>query len=205
MDWRRPSSRSRASSVASVRGSRARWSPRGTRGAHGLVTTQVALALMLLIGLGLLTNSYLRLTYRHLNFDASGLLTFEVRTAAPQRCSAVSTGTSKSSPSPRKRWPGSRAPVGAAAGRGVGGISFPPVDSLILPIMNVSRRTEDRPGEEAAVGGAVLSRHAKVLRRLRTPFVRGREITEKDTPSSRALGRRRERSGGEAVLARKRI
>jgi putative ABC transport system permease protein len=105
-----------------------------------LVTTQVALALMLLVGLGLLTNSYLRLTYRELNFDATGLLTFEVRTDAPQRSLGRIDGydyyellTVPSQTMTRIYERLTALPQVSS----VAGISFPPVDSLILPVMNV--------------------------------------------------------------------
>ena len=149
-----------------------------------LVTTQVALALMLLIGLGLLTNSYLRLTYRQLNFDASGLLTFEVRTAAPQRringqgYYEVLTQPSQTMARIYERL--SALPQVS----GVGGISFPPVDSLILPVMNVrlDDRTGDRPGEELSAAYFLVT--PRFFETMRTPVVRGREITQKDTQSS---------------------
>ena len=149
-----------------------------------LVTTQVALALILLIGLGLLTNSYLRLTYRELNFDATGLLTFEVRTAAPQRSLGRIDGqgyyellTVPSQTMARIYERVNALPQVSS----VGGISFPPVDSLILPVLNV--RLDDRPGEEE-LSAAYFLVTPRFFETMRTPVVRGREISDQDTQSS---------------------
>ena len=50
-----------------------------------LVAGQVALAFILLCGAGLLLKSFSRLSGRELNFEPSGLLTFDVRTSVRQR------------------------------------------------------------------------------------------------------------------------
>ena len=152
-----------------------------------LVTTQVALALMLLIGLGLLTNSYLRLTYRDLNFDATGLLTFEMRTASPQRSLGQIDGqgyyellTVPSQTMTRIYERLSALPQVSS----VGGISFPPVDSLILPVMDVGLddRPIDRPGEDVSAAYFLVT--PRFFETMRTPVVRGREISEHDTASA---------------------
>jgi putative ABC transport system permease protein len=55
-------------------GQRAKLQLRGT-----LVAAQVAVAMVLVTGTGLLAKSFLRVTARELNFDSNGLLSFEVR------------------------------------------------------------------------------------------------------------------------------
>ena len=150
-----------------------------------LVTGQVALALMLLIGFGLLTNSFIRLTNRDLNFDPAGLLMFEVRTAAPQRIIGQHRGYTyfemlnapwQTMARVHERLQGIPGAESAA------GISFPPVDSLILPVMDVrvERRSpdgRDRPPLRAAYF-LVTPGFFDVMK---TPLVGGRDFTDADT------------------------
>jgi putative ABC transport system permease protein len=152
-----------------------------------LVTGQIALALMLLAGFGLLTNSFMRLTHRDLNFDPAGLLMFEVRTASPQKVLGQRAGftyfemlnvPSQTMSRVHQRL---KAIPGAEA---VAGISFPPVDSLILPVMDV--RVERRsPGDRGwpSLRAAYFLVTPGFFHTLRTPLVSGRDVTDADTAS----------------------
>jgi putative ABC transport system permease protein len=158
---------------------------RGNAMRTALVTGQVALALILLVGFGLLTNSFLRLTHRDLNFERKGLLMFEVRTAAPQKILGRHRGFShvellnRPSETLARIHERLKAIPGAEA---VGGISFTPVDSLILAIMEV--RVERKSGDDRSrppFKGAYFLVTPEFFRAMKTPFVSGRDITESDT------------------------
>ena len=154
---------------------------------NALVTSQIALALMLLVGFGLLTNSFLRLTHRDLNLDPDGLLMFDVRTAAPQRVLGQHRGFAyfEMLNVPSRTMARIHERLAAIPGtESVAGISFPPVDSLILPVMDV--RVE-RPSPDGADGPPLRAAYFLVtpglFHTLRTPFVSGRDVTYADTAS----------------------
>jgi putative ABC transport system permease protein len=151
-----------------------------------LVTSQVALALMLLIGFGLLANSFVRLTQRNLNYDPTGLLTFEVRTAMPQKLLGLHRGfpyfellgtPSRSLSRIHQRL------ASIAGAEAVGGISFPPVDSIILPTVDVRVDGEMAAREDRPLKAAYFLVTPGVFNVLRTPFVSGRDISDADTAS----------------------
>jgi putative ABC transport system permease protein len=149
---------------------------------RSLVAIQIAIAFVVLVGFGLLINSFVRLTYRNLNFQPSGLLMFEARTHAPQKSLGQHNGVSYfemlTTPSQAiqriherlKLLPGVQA---------VAGMSFPPVDSLILPVMDVRI---DRDGSNPEVQRAAYFLITPgVFDTLGTPLLSGRDITESDT------------------------
>ena len=116
--------------------------PSRIRGRAGLVSAQLALAQVLLIGAALLGVSFLRLSGRELNLDPRGLLTFDYAMRAGQfarpldrrmacRLSTCRRGDGRRSTGSTS---GLRAvdPAGAVAG-----ISYPPVNSLVLPTIGV--------------------------------------------------------------------
>ena len=158
-----------------------RAGPQAIRAA--LVVTQIALALILLIGFGLLTNSFVRLTGRDLNFDPAGLLTFEFRTHVQQRALGRYRGfgyfeiisapwqTMKQVHERLQAIPGAEA---------AGGISFTPVDSLILPIVDVALEGTVRSDREPRRAAYFLVT-PDFFRTMRTDFVRGRDVNDGDT------------------------
>jgi putative ABC transport system permease protein len=152
-----------------------------------LVSAQLALALILLIGTGLLVNSFLRLSHRDLNFDPSGLLTFEFNFPVPLRPLGQYRGFTyfemdvPPSQTMKRVLERLRAVPGADS---VAAISFQPVNSLILPVMDVIPEDQTAPQP----GGAPQSRAAAyflitpgLFHTLRTPLLRGRDINDRDT------------------------
>jgi putative ABC transport system permease protein len=154
-----------------------------------LVTTQVALALMLLVGFGLLANSFVRLTYRDLNYDSAGLLMFDARTAMSQKLLGQHRGVPyfEVLAAPSSTFSRIQQRLASIPGaEAVGGISSRPVDSIILPTVEVRverevRAREDRP----AVKAAYFLVTPGLFDALRTPFVAGRDISDADTASRR--------------------
>jgi predicted permease len=152
----------------------------------GLVVTQIALALILLIGFGLLTNSFVRLTGRDLNFDPAGLLTFEFRTNVQQRALGTYRGfgyfeiMSAPAQTMKQVYERLQAIPGAES---VGGISFTPVDSLILPIVDVALDGGAARIDREPQRAAYFLVTPNFFRTMRTDFVRGRDVNDGDTAS----------------------
>lgn len=157
-----------------------------------LVTLQIAWALVLLIGSGLLINSFVRLAAYNLNFDPSGLLTFEYRIPQQQyvRNMGVFQGAPYAgvdpSPTPaiQQVYERLRTVPGAES---VAGISLPPVNSLVLINLNFS--IEDRPMPESAANrnafrAAYFLITPNFFSTMKTPLVRGRDLSESDTASA---------------------
>jgi putative ABC transport system permease protein len=153
--------------------------PRSRRIARtALVSAQLALAFVLLIGFGLLAHSFLRKAGRELNFDTADLLTFEVRVPSPQRPLGLFRGhayfelTSAPSVSLARIHERLRTLPGVVS---AAGSSFSPVDSLILPVVDVT------------LGGRSAGRAAYFLvtpgffETMKTPVVRGRGVDPGDT------------------------
>ena len=153
-----------------------------------LVAAQLALALILLTGSGLLLNSFLRLTGRNLNFEPAGLLTLEFRSPVPQRRLGQHKGvphfemTATPWQTMERVYERLRVLPGAES---VAGISYPPVDSLILPIMDVS--IDGRPatagGDRPQFRAAYFLVTPNFFHTMRTAFVRGRDVSQADTVS----------------------
>jgi putative ABC transport system permease protein len=158
----------------------------------GLVTLQIASALVLLIGSGLLINSFIRLAGFDLNFDPSGLLTFEYR--IPQQQYVHNVGVfqgapySAIDPSPtpdiQRVYERLRTMPGPES---VAGISLPPVNSLVLNSLSFS--IEERPmPESAADRNAFRAVYFLItphfFATMKTPLVRGRDLNDFDTASA---------------------
>jgi putative ABC transport system permease protein len=164
-------------------------------GAHrvraGLVAVQLALALILLAGAGLLLNSFVRLSTRDLNFDGRGLVSFEI--AIPQREYARALGPYRglqyfdvtSPPSQRIAAVSDRlrALPGVVA---VGGVSHQMMNRIIVPRVDVV--LEDRRDARASDGSPLRAAYFMVtpdlFTTIGTPVVRGRAITDRDTYAS---------------------
>ena len=154
----------------------------------GLVSAQLALAQVLLIGAALLGVSFLRLSGRELNMDPDGLLTFDYAIRAGQFARPVGSenGVASFDVSPRgsqtidRIYERLRAvdPAGAVAG-----ISYPPVNSLVLPTIKV-RRLDGGAGPSADTTAAYFLVTPNLFATLRTPIVRGREFDRRDARSA---------------------
>jgi putative ABC transport system permease protein len=152
-----------------------------------LVTSQVALALMLLIGFGLLVTSFVRLTNRNLNYDPDGLLMFDARTSTALK----PLGHHRGAPyfemlaPPSSTFSRIRQRLASIPGaEAVAGISFRPVDSIIHPTVDVRverghSASEDRP----VLNAAYFLVTPGLFETLRTPLVAGRDVSEADTAS----------------------
>lgn len=165
-------------------GGRAMW---GT-----LAAAQIALAVVLLIGTGLLLHSVIRFASRPLNFEPEGLLTFEYRIPAGdyvRPLAAPANGaTFDLDPPPSltiaRVHERLRAVPGADA---VGGIAYTHVNSFIVPTMAL--RLEGEPGSGARAANTAASGALRTAYFLITPdffktmgavIVRGRELRDTD-------------------------
>jgi predicted permease len=163
--------------------------PRPARARAALVSAQLALAEVLLIGATLLTVSFVRLSGREVHIDPRGLLTFDYALRAGQfaRPLGSENGVPSFEVSPRGSETIDRIyerlrvadPAGAVAG-----ISYPPVNSLVLPTIGV------RPLDGGTISPLGRTRAAYFLvtpnlfATLRTPIVRGREFDRRDARSA---------------------
>jgi putative ABC transport system permease protein len=153
-----------------------------------LVTAQLALALILLIGFGLLINSFVRLSGRSLNFDPAGLLTFEFRTDVGQQRVGLHRGLPyfEITGAPSQTMTQVLERLQAINGvESAGGSSFPAVNSLIVPMVAVTiDATGPRTaGEREPFRTAYFLVTPNFFHTMRTPFVRGRDVTDGDTSS----------------------
>ena len=148
-----------------------------------LVTLQIALALMLLIGAGLMINSFLRIQSNQLGMDPHGLLTFQFRYPALQVMK----------------------PVGNYRNNGLYDVD-PNVANIIQQILDRLRRIPGATSAAAASGtptGGTIRMNFRILGRaaqdsptaqylaitdnyfatLKTPILRGRDFNDRDNPS----------------------
>lgn len=147
-----------------------------------LVSAQLALALILLIGSGLLLNSFVRLLQRDLHVDSSGLVRLDYTVPALGYVQRI--GTYEGFPYFEITHPPSqmlqrvldqlRAVPGTES---VAGISAPPVDAFVLTTPGV---TIEPPGHTAA-NPAYFLVTPNLFKTLRTPLLRGRDFTDQDT------------------------
>jgi putative ABC transport system permease protein len=155
-----------------------------------LVAVQIAMALMLLIGSGLLINSFFRLAAHDLNFEPSGMLTFEFHVPEQQylRSAGLFQGTPyfevdpAPTPTIERVYNRLREVPGAES---VAGISLPPVNSLVLA--NFAFRIEGRPAPEDATTvcrAVYFLITPNFFSTMKTPVVRGRSFDDRDKPSA---------------------
>ena len=156
-----------------------------------LVALQISSALVLLIGSGLLINSFVRLAGFDLNFDPSGLLTFEYRMPQQQYVHDIGVfqGAPYSavdpSPTPTIQQVYERL-LAMPGAESVAGISLPPVNSVVLNRTSFS--IEDQPMPQSAVDRNAFRAvyfliTPKFFAAMRTPLVRGRDLNDFDTAS----------------------
>jgi putative ABC transport system permease protein len=168
-------------------------SARGVRFRGVLVSVQIALALVLLIGTGLLLNSFIRLNNRDINYDPRGLWTLGYR--IPPATYLRSIGSYKGYPYYQANPP--PAPTiervyarlqqlpGVAE---VAGISHTPTATVLVPRVDLSADTASpdasHPSRLEAANIVFFIVTPNVFATMRTPVVRGREFLESDTLST---------------------
>jgi predicted permease len=157
---------------------RRRRFPRGA-----LVSLQLGLALVLLVGSGLLLNSLVRLLWRDLNFDPAGLVRIDYGVPSTQYAQRIGTHEGfpyfAISPPPSQKLQQVLERLRAVPGaRSVAGISSPPVDSFVPATMEVALESGER---QPSVYFVVTP---NLFETLRTPIVHGRDFTDRDSVSA---------------------
>jgi len=178
-----------ASLNESVRGTGEQSGGHAVRGV--LVTLQIALALALLTGTGLLMKSVVRLTARELNFDPQGILSFEVRLPGGRPADTLGNDrgvrfnqTHPSSLFMERLLQRLSTVPGAES---VAGISYAPVNSLLVPSLTVLPEGRPEPftdAQRAAAAAKYFLVTPDFLSTMRARVVRGRQIDRRDTVSS---------------------
>jgi putative ABC transport system permease protein len=166
------------------------WMRDGARGL--LVSVQVALALVLLVGTGLLVNSFVRIAWRDLNIDPRGLLTFQYRLPPASFMRPLEPYHGRPlfeiKPTPSQTMAQVYDRLRAVPGLDdVAGISHLPVGSILVPRIGIT--LEGEPGADdvrtADLRTAVCFLVTpNVFATLKTPLVRGRDLNDRDTASS---------------------
>jgi predicted permease len=151
-----------------------------------LVTAQIALALVLSTGTGLLLKSFVRLTGRDFHFDTKGLLTFELRMPAQRFMHEIGTFRDQRyfeiKPPPSLTL--ERIHIRLAQLQGLesaAGISHPPVNSLLLlsmPVLVEGRPTQNGEGNRSAFYFMVTPGYFGTIK---ARIVEGRDLTGRDT------------------------
>jgi putative ABC transport system permease protein len=159
-----------------------------------LVSVQLALALVLLIGSGLLLNSLLRQVRRDLGFEPTGLVRADFSVPAGQYTRRIGSYRGfpyfEISPPPSETLERVLERLRAVPGAGsVAAISAPPVDSFILATVDVRLEASNVPADDAASVGTMPSATyflvtPNLFATLRTPIVHGRDFTDGDTSTS---------------------
>ena len=149
-----------------------------------LVAAQIALALVALTGSGLLMKSFLRLAAHDLNFEPEGLLSFEFRMPIERYMHLIGSYNgfpySEITPPPsltmQRLHDRLRAIPGVTA---VAGISFPVLDSLILPTLTF--RVE---GSDQTASAEYFLVTPNLFATLGAPLERGRDFDVRDGVST---------------------
>jgi len=152
-----------------------------------LVSVQLALALVLLIGSGLLLKSLVRQVQRDLNFEPQGLVQFDFNVPATQYAQRIGSHHGfpyfEIGPAPshtlERVLDRLRTVPGAES---VAAISAPPVDAFVLATMEVVLEGSPPTNSEAPNSGATYFLVTpNLFGTIRTPIVRGRDFTNRDT------------------------
>ena len=167
---------SRTDVSAALKESGRRSMARTGRLLRGLVVSQVALTLMLLVGAGLLINSFVRLASVDPGFDHANVLAVDV-TLPPWRIGKYQGPTQVTA-----LYREVRARVQAVPGvQSVGGINYPPLDLIehTTPVTIL-----DRPQATFEENLRADFRYASpgYFRTMGIPVLRGRTFTEQDEP-----------------------
>ena len=155
----------------------------------GLVAGQVALAVILLVGTGLLLNSVARLSRRDLNFQPRGLLMFDVRFRPAMYAKPI--GTYKDftyydiAGAPARALEQMHERLRDVAGvEAVAGVSYPPASSFVIPKVAVaadSNPSDARTTNTPSYTAAYYLVTPGFFTTIKAPLVRGREIDARDT------------------------
>ena len=157
-----------------------------------LVASQIAIALMLLIGSGLLINSLIRVALNDLNFDPDRLLSFNYRMPIQQylRSLGVFHGApyNEVNPPPYRTLQRLFDRLSGMPGvESVAGSSTALVNSLVLPTMNFAIEGRPRPEKEVdrdSLNAVYFLVTQNFFTSIKTPFVRGRDFQADDIASS---------------------
>jgi putative ABC transport system permease protein len=152
------------------------------------VSAQLALALILLIGSGLLLNSFVRLVRRDLNFVPDGLVRLDFSVPADRYAKPIGSYGGypyfEINPAPSATIQRVLDRLRALPGvESAGGISAPPVDAFVLATVQV-RLTEaaSRPVEPPSAAYFIVT--PDLFATIGTPVVRGREFTGRDVANA---------------------
>ena len=141
----------------------------------GLIVSEVALSLMLLVGAGLLINSFWRLLQTDAGFDPKGVLTLDVPlsrttyTKPEQRSAAFQQLVGR-----MKVLPGVR-DVSVTS-------NVPLTDFDVELSFNIEGRAPNKPGEEATSDYTVAG--GDYFRTMNIPLLHGRSFTDQDTTTT---------------------
>jgi len=163
-----------------------------------LVSVQLALALVLLIGSGLLLKSLVRQVQRDLNFEPQGLVQFDFNVPAGRYAQRIGSHHGfpyfEIGPAPAQTLARVLDRLRTVPGaESVAAISAPPVDAFVLATMEVVLEGSPAISHAASAGGPSINVDApnndatyflvtpNLFGTIRTPIVRGRDFTSRDT------------------------
>ena len=163
-----------------------------SRGRFGLVTGEVALALMLAAGAGLMIRSFVKLQELDLGFAPAGVVSAQVLLPAarypvnPAQSRPPQAATPVSDTKPFMFFDQLETRLRAMAGiESVGAVSALPLNPVgtdyDLPVI-VDGKARPRPGEELQADFRVAT--VSYFRTMRIPLIAGREFTEFDGPGT---------------------
>ena len=157
---------------------------RRRRGRGVLVAIQVALALMLLVGAGLLVNTVARIAFRDLGFDASRLLTFDFQIPATEfvRPAGSYRGAAVYAVSPPPALALARVLDRVSAVPGVvsaAGVSHHPINSFVLARMPLAGFDDRREHVSKFPVNFLVT--PRFFTTMKATILRGREIESTDT------------------------
>ena len=152
-----------------------------------LVTVQIGLALVLLIGAGLMINSFVRLEHSDLGVDPQGLLVFDFRFPPLEVLKVVSRyrGVGLWEVNPKASLTFDRVLEGVRRIPGVtsaAGSTMPPLQGAI----NMNFLVEGRPAPPPGTAGGAQQTAAYTaitphyFATMKTPILRGRDLTDRD-------------------------
>jgi putative ABC transport system permease protein len=162
-----------------------------------MVAVQIALALVLLIGAGLMINSFLRVQSKSLGADPKGLLTFEFRFPQGEAIKPYSRyrGMGLWDVSPQTTLTFNRVfdrMQGVPGVLSAAGINRPPLngDGISMPFL-IEGKPAPPPGNAAGSGSQEQARSANYFAvtsnffaTMRIPVLRGRDFTPQDTAAA---------------------
>jgi predicted permease len=153
-----------------------------------LVSVQLALALVLLIGSGLLLKSLVRQVQRDLNFEPQGLVQFDFNVPAGRYAQRIGSHHGfpyfEIGPAPSQTLDRVLERLGTVPGaESVAAISAPPVDAFVLATMEVvlEGSTPINHVDAPNRGATYFLVTPNLFGTIRTPIVRGRDFTSRDT------------------------